>query len=268
MTADISRNGGSALAFHVLFMAFVLTPLFAVCITAFTPENYLSVPRDEFSLRWFRTLLHRTDFQRATWLSFRLAAVAATSAVIVATPAALVLARHRFIGRDALSALLMSPLMIPHVVLGIALLRYLARIGLGATFAGLAAGHVLLVTPFALRLVMASAVAMDQRIHQAAISLGAGPFVILRRVTLPLVLPGIVSGWILAFIVSFDEVAMTVFLVAPGTETLPLRMLNHIQDTTDPLIAAMSAILIAGTAAIAILLDRLYGLDRLLGGRE
>ena len=263
----MSRNGGPALGFHALFMAFVLTPLVAVCITAFTPENYLSVPYDDFSLRWFHTLLHRPDFRRATWLSVRLAAVAATLAVIAATPAALVLARHRFIGRATLSALFMSPLMIPHIVLGIALLRYLAQIGLGATFAGLVAGHVLLVTPFALRLVMASATSMDERIYQAAISLGAGPFTALRRVTLPLILPGIVSGWILAFIVSFDEMAMTVFLVAPGTETLPLRMLNHIQDTTDPLVAAMSAILIASTAAVALLLNRLYGLDRLFTGR-
>jgi putative spermidine/putrescine transport system permease protein len=263
----MSRNRGSALTFHLLFMAFVLTPLFAVSITAFTPENYLSVPRDGLSLRWFSALLHRADFHRATWLSVQLASIAATLAVVVAVPAALVLARQRFVGREALTALLMSPLMIPHVVLGIALLRYLAQLGVEATFPGLLAGHVLLVTPFALRLVMVSAAAVDGRLRQAAISLGAAPFTIFRRITLPLILPGIASGWILAFIVSFDEVAMTVFLVAPGTETLPLRMLNHIQDTTDPLVAAMSAVLIAGTAAIALLLHRFYGLDRLLGVR-
>lgn len=263
----MNRNGATALGFHTLFIAFMLAPLLAVCVTAFTPESYLSVPSGNFSLRWFRALLDRADFRRATWLSVRLAALAATLAMAVATPAALALARRRFIGREALGALFMSPLTIPHVVLGIALLRYLAQIGMGATFHGLVVGHLLLVTPFALRLVLASAAGMDERIHQAAISLGAGPIVTFRRVTLPLILPGIVSGWILAFIVSFDEVVMTVFLAAPGTETLPLRMLNHIQDTTDPLVAAMSAILIAGTALLALLLDRLHGLDRLLGGR-
>ena len=262
------RNGGPALGFHALFIAFVLAPLLAVCITAFTPENYLSVPHGSLSLRWFHTLLHRPDFLRAAWLSTRLAAVAATLAIAVAIPAGLALARHRFIGREALSALFMSPLTIPHIVLGIALLRYLTQIGMGSTFAGLVAGHVLLVTPFALRLVIASAASMDGRIQQAAVSLGAGPFATLRRVTLPLILPGVVSGWILAFIVSFDEVAMTVFLTSPGTETLPLRMLNHIQETTDPLVAAASAILIAATALVALLLDRLHGLDRLLSGRR
>jgi putative spermidine/putrescine transport system permease protein len=150
-------------------------------------------------------------------------------------------------------------------VLGIALLRYLTQIGMGSMFVGLVIGHVLLVTPFALRLVLASAAGMDVRIQQAAVSLGASPFATFRRVVLPLILPGVVSGWILAFIVSFDEVAMTVFLAAPGTETLPLRMLDHIEETTDPLVAAVSANLIVGTALLTLLLDRLYGVDRMLG---
>jgi putative spermidine/putrescine transport system permease protein len=264
----MTRNGAPALGFHALFIAFLLAPLAAVCLTAFTPENYLSVPGGSFSLRWFHALLHRPDFLRATWLSIRLAAVAATFAIVFSVPASLALARYRFGGREALIGLFMSPLTIPHVVLGIALLRYLTQLGIGASFARLALGHVLLVMPFALRLVLASAAGIDQRIEQAAISLGAGPFVALRRVIVPLILPGMISGWILAFIVSFDEVAMTVFLAAPGTETLPLRMLGHIQETTDPLVAAVSAILIAGTALLALLLDRLYGLDRLLGGHR
>ena len=263
----MSRNGLPALGFHAAFIAFMLAPLFAVCLVAFTPENYLSVPYDAFSTRWFRTLLHRPDFLRAAWLSVRLAAAASTLAIVVSVPASLVSARYRFAGQNALGALFMSPLTIPHVVLGIALLRYFIQIGVGASFAGLMIGHVLLVTPFALRLVLASAAGVDERIRQAAISLGAGPFDTLRRVTLPLILPGVVSGWMLAFIVSFDEVAMTVFLAAPGTDTLPLRMLNHIQETTDPLVAAVSALLIAGTALVALLLDRAFGLDRLLSGR-
>jgi putative spermidine/putrescine transport system permease protein len=90
----------------------------------------------------------------------------------------------------------------------------------------------------------------------------------LRRIVLPLIAPGVASGWILAFIVSFDNVAMTVFLVAPGTETLPIRMLNHIQEITDPLVAAVSAILSASTALLALLLDKLYGLDRLFAGHR
>lgn len=268
MARELSRNRSPALGFHVLFIAFVMAPLVAVCLTAFTPENYLTMPQGSLSLRWFRTLLHRSDFLRAAWLSVRLAAAAATLAVVIATPATLAFAHHRFIGRDALIALFMSPLTIPHVVLGIALLRYFTQFGLGATFTGLVFGHVLLVMPFALRLILASAVGMDERIQQAAVSLGAGPFDTLRRIVLPLIAPGVASGWILAFIVSFDEVAMTVFLVTPGTETLPIRMLNHIQETTDPLVAAVSAILIAGTALLALLLDRLYGLDRLLAGHK
>ena len=262
----MNGNGRPAIIFHTLFIAFVLAPLVAVCLTAFTPENFLAMPHGGFSLRWFDALFHRPDFLRAAWMSLRLAAVASTVAIIVSVPAGLVFARYRFKGREVLIALFMSPLTIPHVVLGIALLRYLTQIGTGGTFLSLVAGHVLLVIPFALRLVIASAANMDERIQQAAISLGAGPFATFRRVTMPMILPGVMSGWMLAFIVSFDEVSMTVFLAAPGAETLPLRMLNHIQETTDPLVAAVSAILIAGTAVLALILDRIYGLDRLLNG--
>jgi putative spermidine/putrescine transport system permease protein len=262
----MSRNGIPAIGFHSLFVTFLLAPLLVVCLVAFTPENYLSMPTSGFSVRWFDALLHRVDFLRAAWLSIRLAVAASTIAVGISLPAALTFARCNFAGRDLLGALIMSPLTIPHVVLGIALLRYFTQIGLGATFAGLMAGHVLLVTPFAFRLILASAVGLDERVAQAAISLGAGPSATLRRITLPLILPGVVSGWLLAFIVSFDEVAMTIFLAASGTDTLPLRMLNHIQETTDPLIAAVSAILIAATTVVAWVLDRLHGLNRLLGG--
>lgn len=262
------RNGYVALGFHTLFIAFMLAPIVTVCLTAFTPDDYLSMPYKHFSVRWFRALLGRPDFLTAAWLSARLGATAATLAVIISVPAALTLTYHRFPGREALNILFMSPLTIPHVVLGIALLRYFAQIGSGTSIPGLVASHVLLVMPFTLRTVMASASGLDLRIQQAAVSLGAGPVTMTRRITLPLLWPGLLAGWVLAFIVSFDEVAMTVFLVSPATETLPLRMLNHVQETTDPLVAAASGILIAMTAFLALLLDRLYGLDRLLSGRR
>jgi putative spermidine/putrescine transport system permease protein len=166
----MSRNGSPALSFHVLFIAFVMAPLVAVCLTAFTPENYLTMPQGSLSLRWFRVLMHRTDFLRAAWLSMRLVAAAATLAVVIATPAALAFAHHRFVGRDVLMALFMSPLTIPHVVLGIALLRYFTKVGLGSTLTSLVFGHVLIVMPFALRLILASVVSMDERILQAAVS--------------------------------------------------------------------------------------------------
>ena len=108
---------------------------------------------------------------------------------------------------------------------------------------------------------------MDRSIENAAASLGASSFTTFRRVTLPLILPGVASGWVLAFINSFDEVTMTVFIASPETTTLPVRLFLYIQDNIDPLVAAVSAALIFMTVAAMLVLDRLYGLERLLVGR-
>jgi putative spermidine/putrescine transport system permease protein len=151
-------------------------------------------------------------------------------------------------------------------VLGIAFLRFFSEIGLGGTFVGLVLAHIIIVLPFAMRLVMASAAGMDRAIENAAVSLGASDMTVFRRVTLPLILPGVLSGAALAFIQSFDEVTMTVFVAAPGTMTLPVRMFLYIQDNIDPLITSLSACVILVTVLFLVAIDRFYGLERLLSG--
>jgi putative spermidine/putrescine transport system permease protein len=108
---------------------------------------------------------------------------------------------------------------------------------------------------------------MDRTVEHAAVSLGASPWRVFRRVTLPLILPGVASGWVLAFINSFDEVTMTVFVASPATVTLPVRMFLYIQDNIDPLVTSVSACVIAFTVVVLVAVDRLYGLERLLVGR-
>lgn len=260
------RNGSLALLFHLLFVVFMLAPLAIVCVVAFTPEGYLSLPTRGPSLRWFKAIFAYPEFLRAFYASLWLAALSSTLAIALAVPAALAIARYRFPGREAITALFMSPLMVPHVVLGIAFLRFFSQIGLSGSFAGLVLSHVIVILPFALRLVLAASYGIDRRIEHAAISLGADTLTVFRRVTLPLILPGVVSGWLLAAINSFDEVTMTVFIASPATTTLPVRMFLYIQDNIDPLIAAVSACLIALTAGLLLALDRLYGLDRLFVG--
>lgn len=260
------RNGSLALAFHALFVVFMLAPLAIVCIVAFTPEGYLSLPTRGPSLRWFRAIFAYPEFLRAFYTSLWLAALSSTLAILLAVPAALAIARYRFAGREAITALFMSPLMVPHVVLGIAFLRFFTQIGLSGSFTGLVLSHIIVILPFALRLVLAASYGIDRRIEHAAISLGADTMTVFRRVTLPLILPGVVSGWLLAAINSFDEVTMTVFIASPATTTLPVRMFLYIQDNIDPLIAAVSACLIVLTAGLLFALDRLYGLDRLFVG--
>ena len=264
----MTRNGPIALLFHTVFVIFMLAPILAVCFVAFTPEGYLSFPTNGLSLRWFRAIARYPEFIAAFWTSIWLGAVSSTIALGLSVPAALAIARYDFIGRAAFTAFLMSPLMIPHVVLGIAFLRFFSQIGLGNTFLGLVLAHIVIVLPFALRLTLASSVGMDRAIEQAALSLGASDWTTFKRVTLPVILPGLMTGWALAFIQSFDEVTMTVFIAAPGTETLPVRMFHYIQDNIDPLVTSVSAVVIALTTVALIILDRAYGLDRLFIGRQ
>jgi len=263
----VSRNGPVALTFHAAFVTFMVAPIAIVCLVAFTPEGFLSIPTTEWSLRWFRAIARYPEFVEAFWSSLILGAASSVVAIALSVPAALAVSRHRFRGRDAVTALFLSPLMIPHVVLGIAFLRFFTQVGIGGTFTGLLLAHVVIVFPFALRLVLASAVGLDRALENAAISLGADGFTVFRRITLPLILPGVASGWMLAFIQSFDEVTMTVFIATPGASTLPVRMFLYIQDNIDPLVASVSAVVIAITIVFMLLLDRLYGLDRLLSGK-
>jgi putative spermidine/putrescine transport system permease protein len=263
----VNRNGPLALAFHGLFVLFILAPMLMVCLVAMTPEGYLSLPTRGLSLRWFRAIAANPEFLAAFRASLWLGLVSASLALVLAVPAALAIARYAFRGRDALGALFLSPLMIPHVVLGVAFLRFLTVIGLSGTFLGLVAAHVVIILPFALRLVLTSAVGQDRAVERAAATLGAGPWTVFRRITLPLLLPGVVSGWVLAFITSFDELTMTIFIASPSTTTLPVRIFLHIEDTIDPLVVAVSAALIYLTIAVMVVLDRLYGLERLLVGQ-
>ncbi len=263
---ELGRNGPLALAFNALFLSFMLAPIVVVCAVAFTPDGFLSLPTNGLSLRWFRAILDYPEFIRAFRDSCWLGALSATLSLCFAVPASLAVARYRFPGREALLSLMMSPLMIPHVVLGIAFLRFFTLIGLSGSFGGLIISHIIIVMPFAMRLVLAASSGVDQRLEHAASSLGAEPFTVFRRVTLPLILPGVVSGWVLAFINSFDEVSMTVFIASPATNTLPVRLFLYIQDNIDPLVCSVSTVLIVLTVLLMLVLDRLYGLDRLFIG--
>ncbi len=261
------RNGPLELAFHTLFILFILAPLVAVVVVSFTSKGYLSMPTDGLSLRWFKAIFNYPGFIDAFWMSLYLGVGASTIAVALAIPAAVAIGRYRFPGRDGISALFMSPMMIPAVVLGVSFLRFFSQIGLSGTFIGITLAHVVLVMPYALRLVLASITGLPRDAEEAAATLGASRWTVFRRITLPLILPGVAGGWLLAFITSFDEVTMSIFVASPETMTLPVRMYHHIAQTIDPLIASISTVLIVMTVALMVLLDRLYGLDRILVGK-
>ena len=262
----MARNGPIALLFNALVISFMLAPLLIVCIVAFTPENTLTIPTTHFSLRWFKAVFAHPDFVTSFWNSLWLALASATLATLLAVPAGLAITRYSFAGRDALNALFLSPLIIPHLVLGVALLRLFSLTGASGSFFWLVLAHVVIVTPYVLRLVVAASSGADLSCEQAARSLGASDLTVFWRVTLPMILPGVSGGWLLAFINSFDEVTMSIFITAPSTVTLPVRMYMYATESIDPLMAAASALMVAFTAAVMVVLDRLYGLDKILVG--
>ena len=260
------RNGPIALLFHALVVGFVLAPLIVICLVAFTPANTLTLPTTQVSLRWFTAVFAHPDFVASFLNSLWVAAIAASVAVVLAVAAGLALDRYDFRGRAALNALFLSPLMIPHLVLGVALLRLFALIGDTGSLLWLTAGHIIVVTPYVLRLVLAALSGLDRSAEQAAVTLGASSWIVFRRITVPMILPGITGGWLLAFINSFDELTMSIFITSPATVTLPVRMYMYATESIDPMMAAVSALMIAVTAAAMLLLDRIFGLDKILVG--
>lgn len=262
------KNGPVALLFHGLVVAFVLAPLVVVCLVAFTPENTLSIPTTHFSLRWFAAIFAHPDFVPSFYNSLWLATLSATLSVALAVPAALAIDRYDFPGRGALNGLFLSPLIIPHLVLGVAFLRLFALIGATGSFAWLVFTHVVVVTPYVMRLVMAALSGMDRSAEQAAETLGASHLTVFRRITAPMILPGITGGWLLAFINSFDELTMSIFVTSPQTVTLPVRMYMYATESIDPMMAAVSALMIALTAGAMLVLDRAFGLDKILVGQK
>ena len=235
------KNGLVALAFNALVVAFMLAPLVVVCLVAFTPADTLQVPWGDYSLRWFRAVFAHGDLAQSFWNSLFVATLSATLAVLLAIPAGLAIARLDFPGRQALNGLLMSPLIVPHLVLGVAMLRLFALLGVRGSSMWLTLAHVVIITPYALRLMVSALAGSDRSIEQAAQSLGASRWTTFRRITLPLMLPGITGGWMLAFINSFDEVTMSIFITSPQTVTLPVRMYMLATESIDPMMAAVSA---------------------------
>ncbi|MDH3694747.1 MAG: ABC transporter permease, partial [Gammaproteobacteria bacterium] len=218
----MNKNSKLAIVYHSLFIIFLLAPLAAVVAVSFTGKGYLSLPTDGLSLRWFKTILEYPGFIDAFWMSLYLGTAAASLAIVLAIPAAIAIGRHQFPGRALITGFFMSPLMIPAVVMGVSFLRFFNQIGLSGTFVGITLAHTILIMPYALRLVLASITGLPKDAEQAAETLGASKWTVFHRITLPLILPGIAGGWLLAFITSFDEVTMSIFVASPRTMTLPV----------------------------------------------
>ncbi len=252
----------------VLDLAFLALPTLVVLIASFTPGTIIAFPPEGLSLRWYAALLDRPDFLRALWRSLLVGLVCTALAVPIGTLAALALARFRLRGGTALQVYLLLPFTIPLVVSGIGLMLVFGQLGwLGRVWpVGVAACVINL--PFMIWAVAAAVNHLDPDLENAAQSLGAPPTHAFVTVTLPAVMPGIVTGALVMFILAVNEFLVSLMLVDARTVTLPVLVYNAIRSIITPDLAAVSAVYV-GLALVAILLlDRLVGLDIFLRSRK
>lgn len=247
--------------FNILILVFMLAPLVMVIWISFTPAEIMQPSLTEFSLRWYRAAFEYPGFTNALWLSAQLALVSGLAATLLSFIAAYGLVRGRaFPGVDLVNGLFLSPLIIPAVVFGIAMLQFINAAGLYNTFASLMLAHIVVVTPFAVRTLIASLRSVPIEVEWAAMNLGASRTKVLFLIVLPVCARGMLAAFLLAFLMSFSEVTVTIFMTGPAYQTLPIRIYNYLTDQVDPTVAAVSAMLIGLSLALVFVLDRVGGL--------
>jgi putative spermidine/putrescine transport system permease protein len=237
---------------NLLILLYLVAPVIVVVATAFTTTAYPVFPPQGFTLQWFERFLGMPEFTEAVRRSALLAFSSTLVATALGTFSALSLARYRFRGREAISAFMLSPILFPTIVFGLALLVFYSRVGLSGSFTGLVIAHSVLTTPFVIRLVMASLAEFDPAVEEAARNLGAGWWRTFLQVTLPLIRPGVLAGAVFAFIISFDELVVTLFLAGPDMTTLPVRIYTYVEFSSDPTISAISTMLIVAWMLIGV----------------
>ena len=252
----------------ILTLLLLIAPLAIVVAISFTSDSLLQFPPNGFSLRWYAQILERGEFVRAGLSSLQLAAASCAVSVLLGTTAAIGIRRRAFAGRAFFEALFLSPLMLPQLVLAVALLMYFARLGLSSSFAGLWLGHVVITTPYVVRLVLVSLERVDPNIERAARIAGAGPVRVFLQVTLWLLMPGVLAGASFAFIMSFDNLVVSLFLTGPRITTLPVEIYGHLEYADDPLLTAVSSVVILGTVAMLVVMERTIGFTSALSRVE
>jgi putative spermidine/putrescine transport system permease protein len=255
------RAWGLGLYVAIAF-GFLLLPVAVIALASLSATSYLTVPPRGVTLRWFAAVLGDREYVAAILVSLALAAAATLGSLAVGTAAAYALVRRVVPGREAVAALLMAPLVFPGVVIGVALLQFYSRLGFGSTFAGLLLAHMAITLPYVVRAILASLEGVDAEIEDAARVLGAGPWTAFRTVTLPIIRPGVAAGGLFSFIVSFDNVPVSIFLLAPGQMTLPVKIFTAIEYGVDPTVAAVSTMLIVATGLFLVAAERWIGFHR------
>ncbi len=246
-------------------MLLIIGPIVIVLVVAFSSGENLSFPPVGFSLRWFQEFFATSSMRRAFLFSLVLAIVAATSATVLGLMAAVYVSRRRGWHSALLQPLFVAPMVFPAIILGMALLLLYKSVHM-AILPGLLLAHIVICLPYAFRSVLGSLLAFDITLEEAAQSLGASPLVSFLRITLPIVWPGVFSGWLFAFIVSFGELNTAIFLTGPGWVTLPIEIFSYLQFEGGQLVvAAASALQVFVILAILLAAGQIIGAKRIVG---
>ncbi len=260
ITQTLTRVGLVLLA--VLIGLYLLSPILVIVPMSFSENSYLAFPPRGFTLQWYEAFFNDADWIQSALNSLGVALLSAACSVVLGTLAALAITRGRFPFRGPIMAILLAPLIVPFVIVGLAVYIGFLGLGLTQTVLGFVLVHTALGVPYVMINVVASLSQVDRRLEMAAMNLGANPIETFFRITLPLILPGVLAGALFAFITSWDEVVVAIFLSGPELTTLPVKMWSGIRVQIDPTIAAISTIsLVVILAAFAG-----NGLARLITG--
>ncbi len=237
-----------------LTVFYLLAPTLVIIPMSFTESSILSFPPDGFSLRWYDQMLTRSEWSTGLRNSALVAVLTAIIATFLGTLAALGMTRGRFPGRSLLNALTLSPLIVPVVIIAIGMFSLFVQWRISGTIVGLVAAHTALALPFVVVNVATSLRTMDRNLELAAANLGATPARSFLRITLPIIFPGVLAGAIFAFITSWDEIVVAIFLTSARFRTLPVEMWEQVRQVVDPTVAAVSTTLLVVTTALLLLL--------------
>ena len=241
----------------VLVLFFLVAPIIAIIPLSFSSSSFLTYPLPGFSLEWYDAFLGSERWMRSLKNSLLVGSLATLLAMALGVPAAIGLTQGRFPLRGLIMALMLSPMIVPVVIIAVGIYFFFAPLGLTSNYFGLVIAHAMLGTPFVVVAVSATLAGFDRNLIRAAASMGAPPLRIFRKIILPLILPGVVSGGLFAFATSFDEVILVLFIAGPEQATLPRQMFNDVRESINPTITAVATILIAVSIVLLTSLELL-----------
>ncbi len=248
-------------AMTAVAIVFLVGPSVIVILTSLTASQSLKFPPDGLSLRWYQALLHADQMQQAAWTSLIVAFWTTLLAAVMGTAAALAIGRSQRLWARVLDLLFMSPLLLPALAFGFAALVFIYQLGLRPNIPFLVLGHVIVCVPFVLRTTLAALTQLDRSLLDASASLGADGWMTFRRVTLPLIGRGVGAGSFLAFMASFDNVPVSLFLADERTEMFPIHLWQQIETNLDVRTAAASGLIVIATLLLMLLAERFAGLS-------